>query len=137
MGGVVVGFGGLIEPRALGVGYDVIESELGGRITVGGLASILVVKLVSWAVTLGSGTSGGILAPILIMGAAVGRTDGDGSARRVGGGMGPAGHGGGAGRSHPGPLHRRHLRLGAAYDIELLLPLLLAVTVAHPVSVLV
>ena len=72
IGGVVVGIGGLIEPRALGVGYDTIADELGGRLVIGALISILIVKLVIWSLALGSGTSGGILAPILIMGAAVG-----------------------------------------------------------------
>jgi len=72
IGGVVVGLGGLIEPRALGVGYVQIDAELSGRLTLGALALLLVMKLVMWSVALGSGTSGGILAPLLIMGAAMG-----------------------------------------------------------------
>jgi CIC family chloride channel protein len=72
LGGVVVGLGGLVDPRALGVGYTSIGDELAGRIAIGGLALLLVVKLVIWATALGSGTSGGILAPLLIMGAALG-----------------------------------------------------------------
>ncbi|MBV9661722.1 MAG: chloride channel protein [Acidimicrobiales bacterium] len=72
MGGAIIGVGGLVDPRALGVGYVSINAELGGRIAVGGLATLLVVKLVIWSIGLGSGTSGGILAPLLIMGAAMG-----------------------------------------------------------------
>ena len=72
IGGIVVGLGGLIEPRALGVGYVQINAELGGRLALGALALLLVMKLVMWSVALGSGTSGGILAPLLIMGAAMG-----------------------------------------------------------------
>ncbi len=72
IGGAIIGLGGLIEPRALGVGYASIDAELGGRIALGGLAALLVVKLVIWSVGLGSGTSGGILAPLLIVGAAMG-----------------------------------------------------------------
>jgi H+/Cl- antiporter ClcA len=72
LGGLVVGIGGLIEPRALGVGYATIADELAGRLAVGTLIALLLVKLVIWATALGSGTSGGILAPILIMGAAAG-----------------------------------------------------------------
>jgi CBS domain-containing protein len=72
IGGVVVGLGGLIEPRALGVGYSQISSELAGRLALGTLALLLVMKLIMWSVALGSGTSGGILAPLLIMGAAMG-----------------------------------------------------------------
>src|ERR671930_34102 len=72
IGGLVVGIGGLIQPRALGVGYDTIQAELAGRLAIATLLSVFLVKLVIWSIALGSGTSGGILAPILIMGAAVG-----------------------------------------------------------------
>ena len=72
IGGLVVGLGGLIEPRALGVGYPSIGAELAGRLTLGTLLALLLVKLVIWSVSLGSGTSGGILAPLLLMGAALG-----------------------------------------------------------------
>ena len=72
IGGLVIGLGGLVEPRALGVGYGTIGDELGGRVALGGLALVLVVKLVIWATGLGSGTSGGVLAPQLMIGAAAG-----------------------------------------------------------------
>jgi chloride channel protein, CIC family len=72
IGGLVVGVGGLVEPRALGIGYATIADEIAGKLAVGALISLFVVKLVIWALALGSGTSGGILAPILIMGAAAG-----------------------------------------------------------------
>ncbi|HZT02653.1 MAG TPA: chloride channel protein, partial [Steroidobacteraceae bacterium] len=72
IGGAVVGVGGLIDARALGVGYDTLGAELAGQIAVTGLVSVLLVKLAIWSIALGSGTSGGILAPLLIMGAAVG-----------------------------------------------------------------
>ncbi len=72
LGAVVVGLGGLIEPRALGVGYDVIRDLLDGRIIGGMLVGFLVVKAVIWAVALGSGTSGGVLAPLLLVGGALG-----------------------------------------------------------------
>ncbi len=72
IGGLVVGVGGLIEPRALGVGYDTIGAELAGRLALATLAVLLLVKLTVWAVALGSNTSGGILAPLLMLGAALG-----------------------------------------------------------------
>jgi len=72
IGGLVIGLGGLIFPQALGVGYDTIGSLLQGDLTRATLAGILVVKLVIWAVALGSGTSGGVLAPLLMMGGALG-----------------------------------------------------------------
>ncbi len=72
LGGGVVGLGGLIEPRALGVGYDVIADLLDGHLVVGAVLMILVVKAVIWLVALSSGTSGGVLAPLLIIGGAAG-----------------------------------------------------------------
>ncbi len=71
-GGVVVGIGGLIYPRALGVGYDVIGDLLQGKATLVLFAGILVVKSIMWIASLGSGTSGGVLAPILMIGGALG-----------------------------------------------------------------
>ncbi|AZO12248.1 MULTISPECIES: chloride channel protein [unclassified Mesorhizobium] len=72
IGGLVVGIGGLIEPQALGVGYDNIVNMLDGRIVAGAALLLLVVKAIIWSVALGSGTSGGVLAPLLIMGGAMG-----------------------------------------------------------------
>ncbi len=72
IGGVAVGLGGLIEPRALGVGYDVIADLLGGHMVMRTVLVILIVKAVIWLVALSSGTSGGVLAPLLIFGGAAG-----------------------------------------------------------------
>lgn len=72
IGGLVVGIGGLIEPQALGVGYDNIANMLDGHILAAAALTLLVVKAIIWSVALGSGTSGGVLAPLLIMGGAMG-----------------------------------------------------------------
>ena len=72
LGGVVVGIGGLIFPRALATGYDVIDSLLTGNRTWELLAGILIVKSIIWSFSLGSGTSGGIMAPVLMIGGALG-----------------------------------------------------------------
>ena len=72
IGGLVVGIGGLIEPHALGVGYDNIANMLDGRTVATAALLLLVVKAIVWSVALGSGTSGGVLAPLLIMGGAMG-----------------------------------------------------------------
>jgi H+/Cl- antiporter ClcA len=58
---------GLLVPRALGVGYDVIDDALAGRLALGTLAALALGKLVIWWIALASGTSGGTLAPILIV----------------------------------------------------------------------
>ncbi|MGH7910511.1 MAG: chloride channel protein, partial [Candidatus Dormibacteraceae bacterium] len=72
MGGLLVGVGGLVDPRALGVGYGTIHAMLLGQLGITAMLLLFVVKLIIWSGALGSGTSGGILAPILIMGAAIG-----------------------------------------------------------------
>jgi CBS domain-containing protein len=72
LGSVVVGLGGLIEPRVLGAGYDTIQALVAGSLAVQAILLILVVKAVVWLAALGSGTSGGILAPLLIVGGAAG-----------------------------------------------------------------
>jgi H+/Cl- antiporter ClcA/predicted transcriptional regulator len=67
IGGLGFGLVGLIVPGALGVGYDEIGDVLLGRMAVGAIATLLVGKLVAWWIALGSGTSGGTLAPVLLM----------------------------------------------------------------------
>ncbi|MFD7017981.1 chloride channel protein [Streptomyces sp. NPDC059928] len=76
IGGAIIGVGGLFEPRALGVGYDVIDQLLTGRATVGLIIGILVVKTLIWGLSLGSGTSGGVLAPMFMVGGALGAAEG-------------------------------------------------------------
>jgi len=72
IGGVVIGVGGTIYPPALGVGYDLIHQMLLGNITLQMILGLLVVKSIIWAVSLSSGTSGGVLAPLLLIGGALG-----------------------------------------------------------------
>ncbi len=72
LGALVVGVGGLIEPRVLGVGYNTIHTLILGQLVGGILIGLLVAKAVVWAVALGSGTSGGVLAPLLIIGGSLG-----------------------------------------------------------------
>jgi CIC family chloride channel protein len=72
MGGLAIGLGGLVFPQALGVGYDTIGALLQGTVTTHLILGVLLVKWFIWAVSLGSGTSGGVLAPLLMMGGALG-----------------------------------------------------------------
>jgi CIC family chloride channel protein len=136
IGGLVVGIGGLIEPRALGVGYDSIAAELAGTLAVSTLATLLIVKLVIWSIALGSGTSGGILAPILLMGGALGGLmapalpGGDPGMWSV---LGMAAVLAGVTRS---PLTAIVFSLELTHDVDLLLPLLIVATLAHLISVL-
>src|SRR3546814_6594323 len=72
LGGLAVGLGGWLEPRALGVGYDVIGDLLANELALQVVVALVLVKAVIWVVALGSGTSGGILAPLLMIGAGLG-----------------------------------------------------------------
>jgi CBS domain-containing protein len=76
IGGAIIGLGGLVEPRALGVGYDVIDQLLTGRAGLSLIVGILVVKTLIWSLSLGSGTSGGVLAPVFMIGGALGALEG-------------------------------------------------------------
>ena len=72
IGAIVVGIGGLFDLRVLGAGYGSIQDLLDGNLVVRAVLLLLVVKAIVWLVALGSGTSGGILAPLLILGGCAG-----------------------------------------------------------------
>ncbi len=72
LGGLAVGIGGYLQPRAFGVGYDVIGDLLQNHLALNVVLTLLLCKAVMWVIALGSGTSGGVLAPLLMMGAGLG-----------------------------------------------------------------
>jgi len=72
LGGLAVGIGGYFQPRALGVGYDVIGDLLQHHMAASVIGALLLAKALMWVVALGSGTSGGVLAPLLMLGAGLG-----------------------------------------------------------------
>lgn len=72
IGGIAVGVIGFYEPRTLGVGYDNITGILSGSLPIQVMLSLCIFKFLSWSISLGSGTSGGTLAPLLTIGGAVG-----------------------------------------------------------------
>ena len=74
IGGAGIGVGGLFFPRGLGVGYDNIAELLRGNAPLDLLIGLLIAKSLMWAFSLSSGTSGGVLAPLLMIGAAIGET---------------------------------------------------------------
>jgi CBS domain-containing protein len=76
IGGVAVGIGGYFDPAALGVGYDNIRMMLAGAFDAHAAIALLVAKMSIWLIALSSGTSGGVLAPLLIMGGALGGLEG-------------------------------------------------------------
>ncbi|MFI5364233.1 MAG: chloride channel protein [Candidatus Binatia bacterium] len=72
LGGLVVGLVGLVAPHTLGVGYDNISDIVAGDVAGKALLLLCGFKLVSWSVALGSGTSGGTLAPLFTIGGGLG-----------------------------------------------------------------
>jgi H+/Cl- antiporter ClcA len=72
LGGIAVGLVGIVSPHTLGVGYDNIDHILSGRLTITAMAILCGWKMVSWMISLGSGTSGGTLAPLFTIGGGVG-----------------------------------------------------------------
>lgn len=72
IGGLAVGIIGYFAPRTLGVGYENITALLSGNLPFYAVLSLCLFKFCSWAIALGSGTSGGTLAPLLTIGAATG-----------------------------------------------------------------
>ena len=137
IGGLVIGVGGLVDSRALGVGYGTIHAELLGQIGAGALLLLFVVKLIIWSGSLGGGTSGGILAPILMMGAAIGGLLGHvlpGAGVGVFALIGMSGALGGVTRS---PFTAIVFAFELTHDVNSLLALLIAATLSHLISVLV
>jgi H+/Cl- antiporter ClcA len=137
IGGLVIGIGGLIVPQALGVGYNVIDAELTGRIALNLVVGILVAKTLIWSLSLGSGTSGGVLAPMLMIGGALGALEAH-VFPPVGPGFWPliglAGVLGGVMRS---PLTGVVFAVELTHRYEALLPLLIGAGTAFLVSVLI
>jgi CIC family chloride channel protein len=72
IGGVVVGIVGYWFPHTMGVGYDNIDRLLSGTLPMGVVAIFCLMKLISWSVSLGTGTSGGTLAPLFTIGGGIG-----------------------------------------------------------------
>jgi H+/Cl- antiporter ClcA len=136
LGGLVVGLGGMIRPRALGVGYDIIQELLTGHFEAKVLLGLILVKGIIWSVALGSGTSGGVLAPLLIMGGALGALEATfvpGGDRSLWPLVSMAAALGGTMRS---PLTAVIFALELTHDINTLPALLIASTVAHGFTVL-
>jgi CBS domain-containing protein len=136
IGGIFVGIGGFIFPEALGVGYDVIEELLAGKATSSIIAGVLLVKSTIWVISLGSGTSGGVLAPLLMMGGALGGLEAH-IFPDMGPGFWPAiGMAAILGGTMRAPFTGIIFIIELTHDVNLMLPLLIATAVAHGFTVL-
>ena len=72
LGAIAVGVIGFFAPRTLGVGYDNIKDLISNNLSVQVMIFLCALKFISWAIALGSGTSGGTLAPLFTIGSALG-----------------------------------------------------------------
>jgi H+/Cl- antiporter ClcA len=136
IGGLVIGLGGLIFPQALGVGYDTLGALLQGNVAANVIVGVLLVKSVIWAVALGSGTSGGVLAPLLMMGAALGGIEA-GFLPHEGAGFWPlVSMGAILGGTMRSPFTAIIFAVELTHDVQMLLPLLIAVPAAYAFTVL-
>jgi chloride channel protein, CIC family len=136
LGGVVVGVGGLIFPQALGVGYSTIGNLVKGDVTSSVIIGVLVVKTIIWTVSLSSGTSGGTLAPLLMMGGALGGVEAMFLPHVANGFWPTISMGAVFGATLGSPFAAIVFMLEVTHDANLLLPLLIAVMLGHGVLVL-
>jgi chloride channel protein, CIC family len=136
LGGAAIGLGGFVEPHALGVGYDNIAALLHGDMGTDETLRLVIVKALIWSIALGSGTSGGVLAPLLIMGGALGA---------LFGGLMPAGDVGlwalvgmaaMMGGTMRSPLTAIIFAVELTHNFGALLPLAVGCTIAHATTVL-
>jgi CBS domain-containing protein len=136
IGGLAVGIGGLFYPRALGVGYDVIRDLLNARLVGMFLLGLLLTKAVIWAIALGSGTSGGVLAPLMIMGGALGALVGPWLPGADPGVWAALGMGAMMGGTMRAPFTAIAFMVEVTHDVNLLPALLVACVAADAVTVL-
>jgi len=136
IGGVFVGLGGLIFPQALGVGYDTIQALLQGDVPRTVIAGVLLVKSAIWIISLGSGTSGGVLAPLLMMGAALGGIESMFLPHEGAGFWQLVSMGAILGGTMRAPFTAVLFALELTHDMTVMLPLLVAAMLAHATTVL-
>ena len=136
IGGLAIGVGGLIFPQALGVGYDTIGSLLQGDVPTKVIVGVLVVKSFIWSFSLGSGTSGGVLAPLLMMGGALGGIEAMAFPYEGAGFWPLVSMGAILGGTMRSPFTGVVFAFELTHDVNIMLPLLVAVTIAHGFTVL-
>jgi CBS domain-containing protein len=136
IGGLVIGLGGLVFPQALGVGYDTLGALLQGNVAGTVIVGVLLVKSVIWAVALGSGTSGGVLAPLLMMGAALGGIEAGFLPHEGSGFWQLVSMGAILGGTMRSPFTAIVFAVELTHDVNMLLPLLIAVPAAYAFTVL-
>src|SRR5690349_24514313 len=136
IGGLAVGLGGVVFPQALGVGYDTIGAFLQGSVTTKVILGVLIVKWFIWAVSLGSGTSGGVLAPLLMMGGALGGLEAMFLPNESAGFWALISMGATLGGTMRSPFTSIVFAFELTHDANVFLPLLVGSVIAHAFTVL-
>jgi chloride channel protein, CIC family len=136
LGGIAIGVGGLIDPPALGVGYYNITALLHGDMTTAATLRLVLVKAIIWSVALGSGTSGGVLAPLLMMGGALGALFGGAMPMGETGLWALIGMAATMGGAMRAPLTAIMFAVEVTQNLGALLPIAAACTMAHATTVL-
>ena len=139
IGGLGVGLGGLVFPRSLGVGYTTLQLMVtNGRHTETKiLLGVLIIKTAIWVFALGSETAGGILAPLLLLGGAMGAALGHMMPQMTAGSWVVVGMTSLLTAAIGCPLTSAMLALELTRNGGLMLPVLLACMASYAVSVLV
>lgn len=136
LGGAAVGIAGLLDPRVLGVGYGTIHALLRGELLGPALLGLLAAKALAWTIALGSGTSGGVLAPLLMMGGALGALLGGAVAPGAAGACAVVGMAAMMGGTMRSPFTAMVFAVELTRDVQLLPALLAACIAAEAVTVL-
>ncbi|HVW72248.1 MAG TPA: chloride channel protein [Rhizomicrobium sp.] len=136
LGGIAVGIGGYFDPAALGVGYDNIRMLLAGNLDMHAATMLLLLKMAIWLIALSSGTSGGVLAPLLIMGGALGAVEGHFIPFADAGFWALLGMSAILGGTMRAPLTATFFAVELTGNTHILLPLLVATVAAFTVTVL-
>lgn len=137
LGGLAIGIGGYFVPESMGVGYDIIERLTHNALSLSFLGKFLIAKWLIWSISLGSGTSGGVLAPLLLMGGSIGCLLSTVLPHVGAGFWSLIGMGAIMGGTMRSPLTGIVFIIELTHNLDLAVPLLIAVTTAHAFTVLV
>jgi CIC family chloride channel protein len=140
VGGLMVGFIGIFLPHILGVGYDAINLALWEDIAWYMLVILVFVKIAATSLTIGSGSSGGVFAPSLFIGAMAGGSFGYfihllfPSITASSGAYGLVGMGAVLAATTHGPLHAILIIFEMTGDYKSIIPLMLSCIIAYIIA---
>ena len=72
IGGLAVGIISLVAPRSLGAGYGIVQQAIDHQLSIGVLVGLALCKIATTSFSVGSGGSGGVFGPAVVIGGALG-----------------------------------------------------------------